>query len=128
MGCKFEVSTVFGLTLLLSACASPSEMRAKPPAQVFTSSADAKSVAVCIANKWENLGVFGSTLPISMRPTMTGYTVSLVNPQSAQTQLLVDIDEATTGSITRYFKHIVLGEGAFDNALAACQSVPNRAR
>ena len=108
-------------SLLIAACATPSEMRAQKPALVQQSTEGAKTVAVCIANAWENSGFAGSTPAVNMRPTTTGYTVSLLDVGFGRTQLLADIDESLKGSTTRYFKHLIIGEAAFDAAVVSCQ-------
>ena len=108
-------------TAYLCGCATPADMRTRVPSLELTSNHPAKPVAICISDRWENLGVFGGTIPVNMRPTSDGYTVSWRNEAWGHTGLLVDVNDTSTGSITRYFKNVVLGEGSFDNAVKECQ-------
>lgn len=107
--------------MLLVGCATPVEMRARAPALNLISSRPAKAVAICIADRWENSSVLGNTIPINMRPTANGYTVSWRHEGWGHTGLLADVDDAAVGSTTRYFKNAVLGEEIFDNAVKECQ-------
>lgn len=108
-------------TILLLGCATPADLRTRAPALELTSSRPAKPVAICIADRWENLGIFGGTIPVNMRPTTNGYTVSWRNEAWGHTGLLADINDVEAGSTTRYFKNAVLGEKSFDNAVVECQ-------
>ena len=106
----------------LAGCATPSAMRSSTAAIDMTSKRPAKDVAICVADRWENVGLLGTTTAVSMRPTRTGYTVAFRNEQTGHTQLLTDVDETAEGSRTRYFKNFVLGEGGFDKAVQECQA------
>ena len=119
-----KISLFFILSLIastLSACATPAEMRQRAPELEFKSTFPSKTVAICIADRWENLSWVGGTIPVNMRPTNDGYTVSWRNEAWGHTGLLVDIKDTTDGSLTRYFKNMVLGEGTFDQVVIDCQ-------
>jgi len=106
--------------IILCGCATPNQMREGTPAATFSSTRTAKTVALCVAKRWENSG-YGGTPSVAFRPTETGFTVAVRNESVGSTQLLADIDDTQTGSETRYFKGAVLGEGAFDAAVKECQ-------
>lgn len=99
----------------LLGCASPNEMRAKGPSLEVRSSHPAKQVADCIANRWENSGWLGTTVPITMRQTQEGFTVSFYNAAWGKTDLLADVNDVEGGSITRYYA----GSGATESAAKA---------
>lgn len=101
------------------ACTTPSGIRENPPLIKYQSKKGSQVVAICIADKWESGGLFGSTIPVSMRPTSNGYTVSIAG--AGNTMLLVDVESFGGGSQTSYFKGIVWGEGSFDLIVKECQ-------
>jgi hypothetical protein len=109
------------LAMLLAGCATPSDMRSAPPSAEYRSDRPSKDVAICIADRWESSGGLGATVPIKMRPTSTGYTVSVRNDAWGHTAMMVDVDDNGPGARTTYFKQLVLGEGAFDKIVAECQ-------
>ncbi|OZA12559.1 MAG: hypothetical protein B7Y05_11960 [Polynucleobacter sp. 24-46-87] len=113
---------IFAITLsssILLGCATPAELRQQAPLLNLKSSKTSKAVAVCVSDKWEGMGTFGGAINVNMRLTKTGYVVSL--PINGQTGMLVDIDDAGTGSTTKYYKGLVLLEGSFVDAIKSCQ-------
>lgn len=108
-----------GMACLIS-CAGPNEMRKSGPSLELRSSHPSKKVAVCIAGRWENLGIFGTTIPITMRPTEAGFTVSSYNETWGKTDLLADVIDVKDGSETRLFKSISMTE-RFEKAARECQ-------
>lgn len=108
---------LFASTLL--GCATPAELRKQAPVLELKSPKLSKSVAICISEKWEGMGAFGGAITVNMRITKTGYVVSL--PINTQTGMLVDIDDAGTGSTTKYYKGLVMLEGSFVQAIKDCQ-------
>lgn len=105
---------------MLFGCSTPNQMREAAPAADFSSAKAAKTVALCVAQRWENSGI-GGTPSVTFRPTESGFMVAIRNEAIGSIQLLADIDDSPTGSRTRYFKGAVLGEGAFDAAVKDCQ-------
>ena len=105
----------------LNGCATPAEMRMRPPELEVKSTFPSKSVSMCIADRWENAGPFGGTIPVNMRPIDEGYSVSWRNEIYGHTGMLVDVKDTLDGSLTRYFKNMVIGEGAFDQIVIDCQ-------
>lgn len=109
------------LASFLYGCASPSEMRKGEPFLNLNSPKSAKSVAICVSDKWENLGIFNTTIPVTMRLTSNGFTVSVFNATTSQTNFLLDITETTGGSNSLYFKGINALGDSFDDAVRGCQ-------
>jgi hypothetical protein len=72
------------------------------------------------AKRWEN-SEYGGTPSVTFRPSETGYVVAVRNEWIGSTQLLVDIDDAASGSSARCFKGAVVAEGVFDKAVIECQ-------
>lgn len=107
---------------LASGCATPTALRTTKPSLKLISEKSAKIVSTCIANKWENLGLFGVTIPVNMRPTELGFTLSVRNEVWGHTQLLADVIEEKLGSSTLYFKGAVIGTSSFDHAVEVCQN------
>lgn len=116
---KFRYSILFLIIILGVACTTPVGIRENSPSIKYHSKKSSQVVAMCIADKWESGGLFGSTVPVSMRPTSNGFAVSLAG--AGNTMLLVDIESLANGSQTFYFKGIVWGEGSFDLIVKECQ-------
>lgn len=116
-----QIPRLFVLLLVastLSACATPADIRKQPPEMELKSALPAVTVSTCIATKWENAGPLGGTFPINMHPIEGGYTVAWVAPR---TMVFADVLNTVDGSITRYFKNMVIGAGAFDQIVIGCQ-------
>lgn len=111
--------TLLLLAAALSACATPAEMRQRSPEMELKSTLTSKSVSICIADRWES--ACAGTTPINMRPIEGGYTVSWRNEVYGHTGMLVDVKDTLDGSLTRYFKNMVIGEGTFDQIVIDCQ-------
>ncbi len=109
------------LIIVIVGCASPGTMRESAPSLRFTSTKSAQVVSMCIANRWENLGLFGASIPVNMRPIEHGFTISWRNPTLGQTALMVDVTDTEKGSESKYYKNIILAEGRFDAVVAECQ-------
>ena len=116
---KFRCSIIVLISSLMVACTTPAGIRENPPKNKYQSKKTSQAVAICIADKWESGGLFGSTVPITMRPTSNGYTVSLAG--AGNTMLLVDVESLASGSQSLYYKGIVWGEGSFDLIVKECQ-------
>lgn len=119
---KTHRNFVIGASVIfLIGCASPADLRQRKPTIELESNQPAKKVAICIADRWENSGIFGSSVPSNMRPTPEGYTLSCRDEFIGRTMLLVDVNDTSSGSITKYYKSAVLGAGSFDKAVQDCQ-------
>ena len=81
----------------------------------------AKAVAICIFSRWENADGFGS-VPAAMEPVDGGYAVSWQNETFGYTMLLADVKETLDGSITRYYKQMVIATGQRDQDVTDCQN------
>lgn len=98
-----NVLYLIAVALTLGGCATPNELRQNGPTLELKSLHDAKHVAVCIADKWENSLPLLGTQPINMRIKNNGYSVAHGNEETVH---LVDINESPTGgSFTLYYKH-----------------------
>jgi len=113
----------FCLVVGLAACATPAELRKEKPTLELTSSRSAKLVAICIADRWEDAGPFGNPLPIRMRPTSDGFTVSVISEFVGDTWYLADLSDIPNGSQTKYFRNnsMFLNLSAIENAVKECQ-------
>jgi hypothetical protein len=119
-----QFSRLFVLSFListLSACATPSEMRQQAPELELKSNLAAKSVSICIADRWENNGTFGAPVIVNMRPIEGGYTVEWINGFDHRVFLLVDVKDTLDGSLTRCYKGVVLGGASFTQIVIDCQ-------
>lgn len=114
-----NLCAILFLVIALFGCATPAELRQQTPVLDLKSNKSSKAVAICISDKWEGMGAFGGALTVNMRLTNTGYVVSL--PLNGQTGMLVDIDNAGTGSTTKYYKGLVWLEGELEKAIKDCQ-------
>jgi hypothetical protein len=108
------------VVVLLVACATPAEMRTKNPALVIDSALPAKTVAICIANKWEESGFLGLTMPVRMRPTSTGYTISITDAYN-RTSFVADVDSNQSMTTTRLYRAMDFGGGDIIDAVKNCQ-------
>jgi hypothetical protein len=112
-------------TVLLFGCATPDNMRKRPPSLELTSSRSANRVAICIAGRWAHATEWGplAGYPINTRPIEGGYSVSAIahNLFETSTGALADIKDAPHGSTTRYFKNGIGADEPFDNAVKECQ-------
>jgi hypothetical protein len=102
---------VVAAVLLVGACATPGDVRMKAPAFEGSSSKDAKSVAGCIADRWES----GGHQPnINARPTASGYSLTAASDlgiYGKDTSFVIDVQDTPTGSTTRFYSNIALSSG-----------------
>lgn len=117
---KIQFVLTAGALAFLFGCATPRDMRNEEPTASYTSAKPSKNVAICIADKWENGGAFGTAVQVAMRPTVTGYTAAWVTGIDG-VGLFVDIDDVPPGSRTRLFKHGIIGIGSFQDSVSSCQ-------
>lgn len=116
-----------GLSLCLAACAglTPQTMMEGGPRQVYSSVQNAKNVAACVGNEWEEYKVIGSSPVVANKETNVGRRVTL--HIAGRLAYLADIEVTTAGSKTNlYFGGILGGQGSpNDSAVVAiikCQS------
>ena len=105
--CLFSVVTA---AMFLCACSTPGDVRSTAPAYEATSSKNAKSVAGCVADKFEVSFRSG----VNSRPTSNGYSVWKEDDMGLYgkvTGLVVDVDDAPAGSSIR-----VYAKGALSSA------------
>ena len=113
-------SVVVGMGLLLAGCTtSPMDAKSKGPTHELQSSKSAKSVAACIAEKWENLYRVGS---LNIRPTENGFTVIQQDQFMGGKDIpfLADVADRGTGSATTYYNNAISAR-KMDQAVIDCQ-------
>lgn len=111
------------LIMLLTACATPNERRQGLPDINVPSNKPSKEVALCIADKWENIRPFlvFSSLSINTSIKTNGYTVTGTGSGSTNTIVLVDILDYQQGSYIKYYKMGGGGFGDYDEVVKQCQ-------
>src|SRR3989338_9553476 len=123
---KTKISLVLCVvTVWLTGCATPADIRARSPSLELTSSRPAKDVAMCISDRWENSDIWGkwqAGIPINMRQTQDGYTIlaSVMTAFAIYPGFLVDINDTPSGSSMRYFENAVAGASSLRNAVKEC--------
>jgi hypothetical protein len=97
--------------LALAGCASPGDLRMKMPAVEASSAKQAKTVAGCIADKWE---AANHKPPISARPTSAGYSLTAgsdLGLYGKDTSFVIDVADGASGSTTKFYSNIALSSG-----------------
>lgn len=115
---KKNITVTAFLFLLITACATPADLRKQTPDAIFKSAKNAKVVSVCIGDKWaeSNLGAY-----LRVRPTAFGYSLTVTYEQSGQTLLIADVLEQPDGkSETRYVENGI-GLEAKRSDVGTCQ-------
>ena len=105
--------------LLVGCTTSPMDAKSKGPTLELQSSKPAKTVATCIAEKWEDLYRVGS---LNVRPTQNGYSVIQQDQFMGGKDIpfLADVEERGTGSATTYYNNAISAR-KMDQAVVACQ-------
>lgn len=115
-----QIYKLLPLATLVSACASPNDLRSAGPALQFKSPHEARDVAACIADQWTHGFPFG-TSDVNVKPLRKGYSVALGN--DGHTGLLADIEDSPSGgSTTRLYKFSSLSIKRYDDAVTNCQN------
>jgi len=98
-------------TIVLTSCATSSDLRSKPPTLELVSSKSSKAVAGCIGDGLDTLGLsLGNYNVLSSRPTANGYSMSLhskIGGWGSETSLVIDISETQDGSKTFFFSNLL---------------------
>lgn len=105
--------------LFVAACATPNDLRQRRPDLVVDSEHAAKMVAICIADKWEH-GAMMQTLPISMRETTIGYSITMLN-SNGYLFMLADISALPENRSKTVIHMNTLGTGDFLSRVQSCQ-------
>ena len=112
------IATISSASIL--GCATPKELRERGPAFVISSKLDARHVAACISEKWENALPLMGTQPVNLKLTRNGYAVA---HGLEETIHLADISATSDGgSVTTYYKNRSGLINIFDPAVTICQS------
>ena len=102
----------------LAGCMSPDGMRRNKPVEL-RGQRPAVQVAACAAGGWERESFAGSP-SVTMRPTERGYTVLARNEPLGNVVLVLDVDEAPPGSVSRMYS-MGLIVGAYEQVVELCQ-------
>ena len=108
-----------GAAFLVGCTTSPVDAKSKGPAFELQSPKHAKTVAACIADKWENLYRVGS---LNVRPTQNGYAV-IQHDQfmgGKDIPFFAEVEERSTGSTTTYYSNAISAR-KIDQAVIDCQ-------
>lgn len=113
-----QIAEIAVLALLVAACATPADLQKQGPSAIFKSAKNAKTVSVCIGDKWaeSNLGAY-----LRVRPTAFGYSLMVTYEHTGQTLLIADVYDLQDGSSqTRYVENGV-GLRARQSDVEFCQ-------
>jgi hypothetical protein len=103
--------------VLLAGCSSPSDLVASGPSITVSSSKTPKAMALCVFPAWQE---HNSTA--SMSETASGYR--LVNGFAQQTDDVLDITSAKTGSVAKLYQRVAwsqIGRGDLRESLQRCK-------
>lgn len=113
-----KMRLVLVMTLVVAGCATPNELRQGKPELRLNSVKNAKNVAICIADKWENGGPFGP-VPLSMRETQSGYMVSVMC--ETNTCMLADVASLPDNRSETVVYMNAVGASDYLNDVTGCQ-------
>lgn len=113
------IVTLIGAAVLAGCTTSPMDAKSKGPTFELQSTKSAKTVATCIAEKWENLYRVGN---LNLRPTQNGYSVIQQDQVMGGKDIpfLADVDDRGTGSTTTYYNN-AFSARKMDQAVIDCQ-------
>ncbi|KIY18165.1 hypothetical protein RD00_13935 [Pseudomonas amygdali pv. tabaci] len=107
------------LTLaLLAGCSTPSDLMAEKPQLTATSTKAPKLVALCAYPAWQD---YRSSSVMS--ETLTGYRIVAGSEMSQQTDDVLNIEKAGTGSIVKLYQRAAwsqMGRGGLRDSLNRC--------
>lgn len=102
---------------LLAGCSSPSDLMSSAPAATVTTTKTPKAFALCVFPDWQE---HNSNASIS--ETANGYR--LVNGFAQQTDDVLDINQAKSGSVAKLYQRVAwsqLGRGGLRDSLQKCR-------
>lgn len=102
---------------LISGCSWHHDSKREHLVASYTSQKPAREVAECVARSWNNAS--GLHNPVSVRQTQTGFRIPMVS--KGETTLILEVDTADAGSVSRYYKAMVWTEDKWDRAVRHCQ-------
>jgi hypothetical protein len=117
------------LSVLLTGCATTSELRNNPPDLDVTSVKKAKDVGICIADRLENMSTTMDTM--TARQTSNGYSVVVTQnmpgafSSQKDTIIVVDINDAQNGSRTLFYNNFLAGGKKYFDVMRDCQVSSN---
>lgn len=107
--------------LVLTACASTSEIRKAAPTATYTSVKPAIRVAKCILGRLEPLFKMAS-VQYRDRDTGASVWVEMSIYAGKDTAVMIDVDNNATGSTTVFRSRLLAGEGKYRDIIQACQA------
>lgn len=102
---------------LLAGCATPTQLRQRPPDLELSSAKDATTVASCIVDKWGNYSG-GKIIPVDMRPAAKGFAMTTDGFGSLAP--LIDVQAMESGSTTQLYQLLPVSD-SFKAMLKGCQ-------
>lgn len=107
------------IALLLSACASTTEIRNTNVVATYSSKLPAKTVSKCVLS---NLEPMFSMASVQYRDTETGASVwvEMRVGLGKDTAVMIDTDDAPTGSSTKLYSRVLAGESKYRTAIESC--------
>ncbi|MBK5373495.1 hypothetical protein JFT81_02450 [Pseudomonas sp. TH43] len=102
---------------LLAGCSSPSDLMASAPSITVSSAKTPKAIALCVFPAWQE-----HNSNASMSETASGYR--LVNGFAQQTDDVLDISSAKTGSVAKLYQRVAwsqIGRGDLRESLQKCK-------
>lgn len=96
------------LAIGLTSCATSNELRKSPPELQINSAKTPKKIALCISDKWEDLGY-----PVNVRETEIGYALAVTINNILY--FLADVIASGEEATTKFYVGVV----SYDRATAA---------
>lgn len=116
----YTIIVLSAVAALSAGCATTAKLREKAPLIEASSAKSARVVAACITERWQGGGIFGTAMDVRSAILADGYSVSIMHGQTVQ--LLADVHDEGSGSVTKYYKPgFVQGTGKFEAAVKECQ-------
>lgn len=118
----YRIACAIGL-MLIAGCSTPGDIRKKMPTLDLNSAKNAKAVAGCIADGWEEANTASG---LNTRPTANGYTVWKTEHGFGQedTPFVIDITDAPNGSNTLFYSKMFRQEDKAIKVIRNCQGEP----
>lgn len=101
-------------------CSTPAELMSHPITQSFSSHKEAKTVATCVIDGFED---FFKIAGVNGRPTDYGYMVSVSMAAGAgkDTAAVVDIKNTPSGSTSNFYTKMIRGDEKTIKVIENCQ-------
>lgn len=114
---KTTVLVALLVSIFSIGCASPNQLRQRPPDLELASAKDARLVATCITDRWGNYSAEKIT-PVDMRSTAKGF--AMTTDSFGSLAPLIEVEEVGSGSSTRLYQLLPISD-SFRALLHDCQ-------